>query len=51
MFKGCFLRLNEEQRCIERKVISVYPTPNSYKKEKREILTIRANPNKLVGMD
>lgn len=30
--------------------MSVYPTAHSYKKEKKEVLTIKANPNQLVGM-
>lgn len=30
--------------------MSVYPTPHAYRKERREILTIKANPNELVGM-
>lgn len=32
LFKNCFLRVNEEERLIDRKMVSVYPTAHSYKK-------------------
>lgn len=35
LFKNCFLKVNEDERLIERKFISVYPTPHSYRKERR----------------
>ena len=35
MFKKCFLLINEEFRHIDRKYKFEYPTPHSYKKEKR----------------
>ena len=50
LFKNAFLLINEEKKTIEKKVIYHYPTPHSYKKEKKEILTIKVNPNELVGM-
>lgn len=49
-FRAVFFRLNEEQRFIDRKVVNIYPTHHATKKEKKEILTIRANPNQLLGM-
>lgn len=42
--------INEEHRNIDRKIKFEYPTPHSYKKEKRETLIINKNPNELVGM-
>jgi hypothetical protein len=49
-FKAVFFRLNEEQRFIDRKTVNVYPTHHATRKERKEILTIRANPNQLLGM-
>lgn len=49
-FRAVFFRLNEEQRFIDRKVVNIYPTHHATKKERKEILTIRANPNQLLGM-
>jgi len=34
-FRACFLRLNEEQRFLERKVISAYASPHACKKERK----------------
>ncbi len=35
LFKSCFLRVNEENRLIDRRFVSVYPTPHSYRKERK----------------
>jgi hypothetical protein len=35
LFKSCFLKVNEDERLIDRRFISVYPTPHSYRKERR----------------
>jgi hypothetical protein len=35
LFKNCFLKVNEEEKLIERRIVHVYPTPHSYRKEKK----------------
>ena len=34
-FRASFLRINEEKKNIDKKIMSIYNSPHSYKKEKK----------------
>ena len=51
IFQKCFLFINEDARHIEKIIKYEYPTPHAFRKEKRETLVIKRNPNDLLGMD
>lgn len=51
IFQRCFLQINEDVRNIDRIIKYEYPTPHAFRKEKRESLVIKKNPNDLLGMD
>jgi hypothetical protein len=51
IFKKCFLLINEDEKNIEKKVTYNYVSAHSYRKEKKEQLIIKANPNLLTGMN
>lgn len=51
IFQKCFLFINEDSRSIDKTVRYEYPTPHAFRKEKRETLVIKRNPNELLGMD
>jgi hypothetical protein len=50
IFKKCFLLINEEEKNIDKKITYAYVSPSSYRKEKKEHLTVKVNPNSLNGM-